>query len=415
MSRARHALGAGEIARAAFIPGRLEVLGKHTDYAGGRSVLAALERGIGVAFAPREDAVVRVRDATGGASPSKIAFAISPDLAPTVGEWPNYPMTVARRLARNFPGKLRGADIALASDLPRAAGLSSSSALTVAVYHALSTVNDLSHRAEYTTAIETREDVAAYLGAIENGSAFKTLAGDLGVGTTGGSEDHTAMLCAREDELVAYSFCPIRFERTAPLPEGYTFVIAVSGVVAEKTGAAREMYNRSAMLAAALLQIWRVHTRREDASLGAALASSPGALNELREVVAATEPPDGVSREDLRRRLDHFALESMELIPAALDALAAGDVKAFGELADRSQRGAEGLLGNQVAETIALQRRARALGAAAASAFGAGFGGSVWAMVERERAERFADEWVREVEGADAFTSAAGAAMREGE
>jgi len=60
---------------------------------------------------------------------------------------------------------------------------------------------------------------------------------------------------------------------------------------------------------------------------------------------------------------------------------------------DRSQAGAERGLGNQVAETIQLQRSARRLGAVAASAFGAGFGGSVWAMVPRNQADRFLRDW----------------------
>jgi galactokinase len=55
--------------------------------------------------------------------------------------------------------------------------------------------------------------------------------------------------------------------------------------------------------------------------------------------------------------------------------------------------GAERLLGNQVPETIALARIARELGAVAASAFGAGFGGSVWAMVKTDCAESFKSEW----------------------
>ena len=51
---------------AAFVPGRLEVFGKHTDYAGGRSLVAATCRGFGVVAAPRRDALVRVIDAAGG-------------------------------------------------------------------------------------------------------------------------------------------------------------------------------------------------------------------------------------------------------------------------------------------------------------------------------------------------------------
>ena len=60
---------------------------------------------------------------------------------------------------------------------------------------------------------------------------------------------------------------------------------------------------------------------------------------------------------------------------------------------DRSQLGAEQGLQNQVPETRELQRAARRLGAVAASAFGAGFGGSVWALAATERAEGFRRAW----------------------
>lgn len=385
------------------------MLGKHTDYAGGRSLLAAVERGIAVAVTPRDDAVVRIRDV--GEFPAEVEFSLSSDLSPAVGEWSNYPMTVARRIARNFPGDLHGAEIAFASDLPSAAGLSSSSALIVAVFWTLSAVNALPERAEYRAAITSPEDLAGYLGAIENGSAFRSLAGDRGVGTAGGSEDHTAMLCARPDHLVAYSFAPIRFERVVPVPDAHVFAIAVSGVRASKTGAARERYNRASALAEVLLRVWRAATRREDVSLGAALASDHGASATLRDAIRHGDVPKGVTREELLQRLRHFELESLQLIPRALDALDAGDLLSFGEIVDRSQRGAEELLHNQIPETIELQRRARTLGAAAASAFGAGFGGSVWALVETERARRFAEDWVAEMGRASAFVTRAGASV----
>jgi galactokinase len=49
-----------------FVPGRIEVLGKHTDYAGGRSLLCAVERGFCVTAAPRNDDVMRVVDVGNG-------------------------------------------------------------------------------------------------------------------------------------------------------------------------------------------------------------------------------------------------------------------------------------------------------------------------------------------------------------
>ena len=53
-----------------FVPGRIEVLGKHTDYAGGRSLTCAAERGFAVAYLPREDTRLRVVD--GGWAPRRV-------------------------------------------------------------------------------------------------------------------------------------------------------------------------------------------------------------------------------------------------------------------------------------------------------------------------------------------------------
>ena len=48
------------------VPGRIEIFGKHTDYAGGHSLLAAVPRGFAVAAGPRQDNRVRVIDARYG-------------------------------------------------------------------------------------------------------------------------------------------------------------------------------------------------------------------------------------------------------------------------------------------------------------------------------------------------------------
>ena len=101
------------------------------------------------------------------------------------------------RLATNFPGSVLGIDITLLSDLPRAAGLSSSSALIVAVATALIRRAALETRDEWRAAIRSPDDLSDYLGAMENGQSFRSLAGDSGVGTHGGSEDHTAIVTSR--------------------------------------------------------------------------------------------------------------------------------------------------------------------------------------------------------------------------
>ena len=80
-------------------------------------------------------------------------------------------------------------------------------------------------------------------------------------------------------------------------------------------------------------------------------------------------------------------------MPAAIEALQSGSSRISGAISDESQRAAEQLLGNQVPETSALARLARRHGALAASAFGAGFGGSVWALVPIVDAARFTATW----------------------
>lgn len=301
--------GRGGKMRAWYVPGRIEFLGKHTDYAGGRSMLCTLERGICLVAFPRDDHLVRMADAGSGV---RTKFIIAADIEPHMGRWSNYPMTVARRLSRNFPGKLRGADIVSISDLPPAAGMSSSSALIIAVFAALAGVNDLATCEQYKVNIGSQEDLAAYLASIENGQSFGSLRGDQGVGTFGGSEDHTAILCCRPGSLSLYSFCPVRRGLSVPVPDGLTFVVGVSGVAASKAGAAREDYNRASALSAVILQEWRHATARTDDTLASALDSSPEALKRMRMVLGRSNhekfPP-----QVLLNRLEQFNLESNEI------------------------------------------------------------------------------------------------------
>jgi len=363
-----------------FVPGRIEVLGKHTDYAGGRSLVCATERGFRLRGQPSGDPYLTITRAD---SAEQARLPLDPGLVVPEGEWPAFPAVVARRLARDF-GITRGVDLTFVSDLPIAAGLSSGSALTIGVFLALAEVNRLAEHALYRRHLADPAALAEYLGSLENGRPFGPFEGGTGVGTLGGCEDQAAILLAEPGRLTQFRFVPVELERTIPFPEGFVFVIASSGVVAEKTAGARASYNSAANATAELLARWNHATGNRAASLGEVLAG-PGSYDRLRKLL------DGEPH--LLARLEQFAVESGELVPRAADALLSKDLDAFGVLVDRSQAGAERALGNQVAETVHLQRSARRLGARAASAFGAGFGGSVWALVDAGKAERFRQEW----------------------
>lgn len=364
-----------------FVPGRLEVLGKHTDYAGGRSLLAAVDRGITITL---EDAAEDFHVST-TAMPGELRLQPGVPAGLPAGHWGNYVQATLDRLQLNF-GDLKPARLVIDSTLPLASGMSSSSALVVAVALAVIDHNEIRERDQWRANITDALDLAGYMATMENGLTFGTLEGLRGVGTFGGSEDHTAMLACHEGMLTEFSFCPIREGVSVEVPPEWSFVVAVSGVLAEKTGAALESYNNASLRARELVAAWNTATGREDASLADALASDEDALEGLRAIAAHDE--------DLTRRLTAFVTESEVLIPRAIEALQERDIETFGAVADQSQRNADLQLGNQIEETNRLQALARELGAAASAGFGAGFGGSVWALVQTDEAETFADKWL---------------------
>jgi galactokinase len=389
IARAAAAIGAdgdSGALRRLYVPGRVEVFGKHTDYAGGRSLICAPARGFCGVFRMRDDLVVRVRDLASG---PVAEFEIDPGLHTDLQGWPRYPATVVRRLATNFSGRLRGIDLVFASDLPRAAGLSSSSALMVTVLLALVEAAGLEKDGDWRAAIGGRVDLAAYAGCVENGADFGALRGDAGVGTSGGSEDHMAMLCGDAGRLSQCAFVPPRLERSVPLRADVVFAIGVSGVAAEKTGAARDDYNAASRRARTLLDLWRRDTGGSEPSLAAAVARD-GALAHLRALAVAADAQGG---ERLTARLDQFAIESVRLVPQAASAFERADWASVGELAAESHRAAHEWLGNQIGETNTMAALARESGALAASPFGAGFGGSVWALVPRDESGAIVGRW----------------------
>jgi galactokinase len=371
-----------------FVPGRIEIFGKHTDYAGGRSLLAAVPRGFAVVASPRTDGIVRVEDARYGGT-----VEVDPlDTEHAYTGWQKYVAVVARRLALNFPGAALGTDIVIASDLPRAAGVSSSSAFVVGLAGAIAGRAGLAERPEWQAAIRAPEDLAGYLGAVENGLTFGSLASASGVGTHGGSEDHTAILTCQIGRVSAYSYVPVVHQGEAVMPPDWAFLVLASGIEADKAGSARDKYNRASLGTRALLDLWsRAHGPRP--TLSAALASGTAAETALRHLVATESRPD-FSADELSMRLSHFLAEDAR-VPAALLAFRDEDAGQLGELSAASQTDAERWLGNQIPETSALVAIARESGAFGATSFGAGFGGSVWALARRSEAEAVGERTMR--------------------
>jgi galactokinase len=117
----------------AVAPGRVNLIGEHTDYNDGFVLPMALERGVAAAFSPRADDILRVY-ADAFSETGEVAIA---DLAPrSVDGWMAYVGGIVWTL-RTAAIPIRGLDVAIVSDLPIGAGLSSSAAIEIAVARAM--------------------------------------------------------------------------------------------------------------------------------------------------------------------------------------------------------------------------------------------------------------------------------------
>jgi galactokinase len=201
-----------------WAPGRVNLIGEHIDYHGMPVLPMALRQGIRISFERRADALIRASSKGYEAR----EFAWRDCLAPVAdGDWENYLRAAALAVSRKW-GIGRGLDASVVSNLPAAAGLSSSSALLVAF--ALALLRGNGWNASFADLMEI----------LPEGEQF--------VGTRGGGMDHAAILASREHHASLVSFNPA-FVRHARIPADWAFLVIDSGVRAEKSGAARERYN----------------------------------------------------------------------------------------------------------------------------------------------------------------------------
>jgi galactokinase len=264
-----------------------------------------------------------------------------------------------------------------------------------------------------STQVEHLDELYSYLGCCENGQALlcqngHTLPGMKwgGVGTFGGSEDHAAILGCVKGHLSYFAFCPTQCKNVVLWNPKLAMVIASSGIEAEKTTAKLEEFNNAVFMARAAHKTLSEFIRNNTAEGKRAGHRVEGltlwqASNLLMEILSRepSKPPFDISnifdegRESrVRVRFEHL-LHEMELLQGFLHHYAQKDYHQLQKCVQRSQHLTETLLKNTVPETRFLPACAVEEGAVAASAFGAGFGGSVYALIEAEKADNFANVW----------------------
>ena len=117
-------------------PGRVNLIGEHTDYSGGLVLPCAIDRATYIVGVRRDDPIVRVhsRETSGADEPS--SFRLDAPLEPA-GDWLDYVRGACRTVAAETGRELPGFDLAVASDVPGESGLSSSAAFGVALVTAI--------------------------------------------------------------------------------------------------------------------------------------------------------------------------------------------------------------------------------------------------------------------------------------
>jgi galactokinase len=324
------AFGTGGETFVVSAPGRVNLIGEHVDYHGLPVLPIAIPRRIRVVFRARTDRRIR---AVSAKEYGLREFEWTPRLAPTTaGDWENYLRAAAQAVSLKW-GAGAGVDAAVVSDLPPAAGLSSSSALIVAFTLGLLQANQ--RRASFEELMEI----------LPEGEQF--------VGTRGGGMDHAASLASREGCASLIEFEPLSV-RPIPVPKDWHFLVAHSLQTAEKSGAAREAYN-------------------------ACRAAGTAALKRLgfASYRAAIEEPDSVEKLPPGPERDSFLHVTSEAlrVRAAVNALEGDDAGRFGRLLWESHASLRDRLRVSSAALDQLVEIAMESGALGARLTGGGFGG----------------------------------------
>lgn len=341
----------------AYAPGRVEVIGNHTDYNGGTVVGAAIDRGMAVAASLRDDGRIRLL------SDAKVSEGIvestwesyQDDALP---EWCRYPLGVVDEARiRAWSSEPFGLDLAISSNLPVGTGLSSSAALELAVAGALS---------ELLFSDDDRPSRGVLVEVAHR-------AENRYVGMPCGLLDQSVVGFARENSLVVLD-AAVNRSMAIPLPDGIRFVLFrshISHALVESPYETRHRECREALMGLerfipGIRHLAHVHPADLDAYAS----------------VLQTKP-------SLRAR--HVVHEQRRL-GAFLAAISQQDLQAAGACMTASHDSSRSFFDNSTPELDALVASANEQpGVLGARLSGGGWGGSVVAMVDDSFEEKHAE------------------------
>jgi galactokinase len=322
-------------------PGRVNIIGEHTDYNDGYVLPAAIERETLIAAAPRPDSIVRL-------AAHDLRRQTTFDLAhvtPATEQqamWSNYVRGVAAGLlAAGYP--LSGLDAVIQGNVPIGSGLSSSAALEMAAVQAFAAAGNFA----------VPPDQAARIGQRAEHDF---------VGANTGLMDQLASALGQPDRVLLIDCRDLSY-RPVPTPAGTTILIADTAVRRQLASSA---YNE----------------RRSQCEAAAAAMGVPALRDASLEMLARVDVPDVV-----RRRAQHV-IEENDRVLATVAALEAGDLAQVGRLMNASHASLRDLyeVSSPELDTMAELLRSQP-GCYGARLTGAGFGGCCVALVEASAVE----------------------------
>ncbi|MDD3117893.1 MAG: galactokinase [Victivallales bacterium] len=333
----------------ASAPGRLEILGNHTDYNEGFTLSAAVGQNTQFVIAPVAGRKCRLRDFRDG---SQVEFDLDHIDQPRPGDWSNYVKGVIIEL-RQRGIEIGAFDGGILSTVPLSAGMSSSAALEVSAGFAFAAAFDI--------ALPPVEWAKVGRGVENNYMGLKS-----------GLLDQFSSIYGQADALILSDFRSNEVLKTVALPHGYMIVVANSMV---KHNLVDSEYN---------------DRRHSCERVAAAMHAVDPKVKTLRDVSSAmlNEYKDRIDHADYLKAM-HVVGED-ERVFLGVDLLEKGDIKGFGRLLFASHESSKNNFANSCPELDCLVELATSIpGCLGARLSGGGFGGISIHLVEAAQADTY--------------------------
>ncbi|MCK3655562.1 galactokinase [Pasteurellaceae bacterium Macca] len=330
-----------------FAPGRVNIIGEHTDYNDGFVMPCAIDYGMAVSFTPREDSIWRVYAID---IQETDAFDLKKPIPQSEDKWKNYVRGVVKFMQEKHPEFIHGADLAMTSNVPMSSGLSSSAALEIAIGQTCQCLGKLDI---------SLTDIALIGQKAEN----------LFVGANCGNMDQLTSALGQKDHFIMIDCRSLAITPT-PVPQGYAIAIINSNV---KHDLVTGEYNSRRQECEQAAQFFGVKALR-DVSLEQ--------FNAQGEALKAES-------ELAYKRAKHVVTENQRVLDA-VTALKAGDMVKLGELMAQSHDSMRDDFEITIPEIDYLVELAQvAIGKnGGARMTGGGFGGCVVCLVPNEKVDQ---------------------------